>query len=216
MLNELMKRLAARNERRADERVRRRFPVAWVRGNELVAALGLEISEKGILFAAKEAPPGAQVDVVMELGQRRVRARLLIVRRDPIQREGVAWTLIAGTYQGIAADDWDAVVRFCRDRPEPENKAAAELAAAHSDDDAYRLLPLKVQERLVAALVAAGRLAPGSDAKSPLLRLSYGGTSSRTGQHRLSVHSRRNVDGEVLHFESTLSVDDAGNVTLDR
>ena len=217
MLNELVKRLTGgKPDRRGAARVRVHFPLAWLRGTELVAGHGLEISEKGVLFATREAPPGPQVDVAMELGKRRVRARLTIERSGPITREGVEWSLIAADFQGIAADDWDAVVRFCKRRPDPANKAAGELAAlAGTDDDAYRLLPLRVQQHVVAVLIQAGRLAAGSDAKNPLLRMSYGGTT-RTGAHRLLVHSRRNDDDEVLLFDSVLTVDDAGNVTLDR
>jgi hypothetical protein len=218
LLNELVKRLSARKpDRRAAERVRARFGVAWLRGGtERVSAHGLEISEKGLLLATKAAPPGTELEVALDLGGRRIRARLKITRRDALNRDGVEWTLIAADFQGIAADDWDAVVRFCKQRPDPGNKAADELAAlAKTDDDAYRLLPLKVQERVVAMLVAAGRLAPSSDAKNPLLRISYGGPT-RTGGHVLLVHSRRNKDGEVLLFDSRITVDAAGNVTLER
>ncbi len=217
MLNELVKRLSARKpDRRAAERVRLQFGVVWLRGTERVPAHGLEISEKGLLLATKEVPAGAQLEVLLDLGGRRIRARLKIARRDALNRDGVAWTLVAADFQGIAADDWDAVVRFCRQRPDPGNKAADELAAlAKTDDDAYRLLPLKVQERVVATLVSAGRLAPESDAKNPLLRIAYGGATP-TGQHVLLVHSRRNKDGDVLLFDSRLTVDAAGNVKLER
>jgi hypothetical protein len=39
---------------------------------------------------------------------------------------------------------------------------------------------------------------------------------AKTGVHRLSVHSRLPNGGEVLFFDSILTVDDAGNVVLDR
>ena len=217
MLNELVKRFGAgKPDRRTAQRVRKRYAIAWLRGTDLIPGHGLEISEKGVLFATKEAPGARIVDVAMDLGARRVRARIAVTRSGPMTRDGVAWTIVAGDYQGIAADDWDAIVRFCKEQHDPGNKAAAELSAlAQIDDDAYRLLPLKVQERVVAALVAAGRLAPSTDAKNPLLRMTYDGTT-RAGTHRLLVHSRRNDDGEVLTFDSTLTVDDSGNVHLDR
>jgi hypothetical protein len=217
MLNELVRRMSAgKPDRRGAERLRKRFPIAWLRGGTLVPALGLEISEKGVLFATKDAPPGTSIDVAMDIGQRRIRARLTIARQGSMAREGVEWAVIAGVFQGIAADDWDAIVRFCKNIADPTNKGAEELAAiAGADDDAYRLLPLKVQERVVQALIGAGRLAPESDAKSPLLRMTYAG-KTRTGAHRLSVRSRRNVDGDVINFDSFLAVDDAGNVALDR
>lgn len=217
MLNELVRRMSAgKPDRRGAERLRKRFPIAWLRGGALVPALGLEISEKGVLFATKDPPPGTIVDVAMDVGQRRIRARLTVARQGSMAREGVEWAVIAGVFQGIAADDWDAIVRFCKNLADPTNKGAEELAAiATADDDAYRLLPLKVQERVVKALVGAGRLAPESDAKSPLLRMTYAG-KTRTGAHRLAVRSRRNLDGEVLNFDSFLAVDDTGNVAFDR
>jgi hypothetical protein len=201
LFNELLKRLGSRkSERRSADRVRRRYPIAWVKDGTLVPGLGLEISEKGILFATKESPPGTHADVALDLHGRRVRARLKIVRKGAMTRDGV---------------EWDAIVRFCKNLDDPGNKAAQELSALSGDDDAYRLLPLKVQQRVVAVLVTAGRLAPGSDAKNPLLRMSYD-SSTRAGEHRLAVHSRRLVDGELLSFDSILTVDDGGHVTLER
>jgi hypothetical protein len=217
MLNELLQRITGRSDRREAERVRKRFPIAWLKGQQLVPALGLEIGEKGLLFATKEAlPAGSSLDVALDLEGRRVRARLTVTRQGTMNHGGVEWAVVAGVFQGIAADDWDAVVRFCKGQAEPGNKAADELSAlAGIDDDAYRLLPLKVQQRIVALLAGSGRLAPESDAKNPLLRMSYAG-KTRGGAHRLAVHSRRQVDGEVLAFDSMLSVDDAGNVQLER
>jgi hypothetical protein len=217
MLNELVRRLSGTHDRREAERVRKRYPMAWLRGGTLVPGMGLEISEKGILFATKEAPPKSDtLDVALDLDGRRVRARVTIARQGTMAHGGTDYAVVAGVFQGIAADDWDAVVRFCKGIADPGNKAADELTAlAGTPDDAYRLLPLKVQERIVALLVAAGRLAPDGDAKNPLLRMHYVG-KTRTGQHRLSVHSRRNVDGEALTFDSLMTVDDAGNVHLDR
>jgi len=216
LFNELLKRLGSRkSERRGADRVRRRFPIGWIRDGTLVPGLGLEISEKGILFATKEGPPGAQVEVALDLHGRRVRARLKIVRKGAMTRDGVEWAVIACIFEGIAADDWDAIVRFCKNLDDPGNKAAQELSALSGDDDAYRLLPLRVQQRVVAILVKTGRLAPGSDAKNPLLRMSYDGSTHAT-EHRLAVHSRRLVDGELLQFDSVLIVDDNGSVTLEK
>ena len=217
MLNELVKRLGAgKPDRRSADRIRRRFPISWLRDGVLVPGQGLEISEKGILFATREPLPGGRVEVAIDLKGRRVRARLKVARQGSIARDGAAWQLIAGTYEGIAADDWDAIVRFCKNLADPVNKGAEELSAlGGDDDDAYRLLPLRVQERVVAALIAAGRLAAGSDPKNPLLRMSYSGKTV-TGTYRLAVHSRRVEDGEVLQFDSFVTIDDAGNVHLDR
>lgn len=215
MLNELVRRITGRPARR-EGWVRKRFPIAWLHETTLVPALGLEISEKGLLFATKDPPPDGSLDVALDVEGRRVRARLTAERKGAMVRDGIEWTVVGGLFQGIAADDWDAVVRFCKGEADPPNKAADELSAlAGIDDDAYRLLPLKVQQRIVATLARAGRLAPESDAKNPLLRMSYAG-KTREGQHRLAVHSRRHLDGEVLAFDSLLIVDDGGNIQLER
>jgi hypothetical protein len=215
MLNELVKRLGAtKSDRRTANRIRKRYQMSWIKDGAPVAATGLEISEKGLLFASRESPSGPEIDVALDLRGRHVRARLKIVRHGTVSRNGVEWAMIAAVFAGIAADDWDAVVRFCRNRAEPASKAADEFAA-RGDDDAYRLLPLRIQERVVALLVAAGRLAPGSEAKNPLLRISYSGTTP-TGAHRLAVHSRHATGDEVLQFDSFLTVDDSGKVSLER
>jgi hypothetical protein len=203
-------------DRRTADRTRRRYPIAWLRGSALVPALGLEISEKGVLFATRDAPPGRIVDVAIDIGGRRVRARVKVARQGTMARDGVDWALIAGVFEGIAADDWDAVVRFCKNFNAPTNKAAEELMAmAGADDDAYRLLPLRVQQRVVSALIDAGRLAANSRPESPLLRMSYSGKTS-AGAHRLAVHSRRHEDDEVLQFDSFVIVDETGDVHLER
>lgn len=119
-------------------------------------------------------------------------------------------------FEGIAADDWDAVVRYCKNFDEPGHKAADELSAlSDADDDAYRLLPLRIQQRVVAELVAAGRLGENSRPENPLLRMSSAGTTA-LGAQRLLVHSRRHVEGEVLQYDSVLIIDDAGTVRLER
>ncbi|MFN2461161.1 MAG: hypothetical protein ABR591_10800, partial [Candidatus Velthaea sp.] len=136
-------------------------------------------------------------------------------RTETAAREGVTWTLLACTFEGIAADDYDAIVRFIRDMPEPENKAQSEMAAAAmSGDDAYRLLPMSVQKHVVETLVKHGRLAAGADARNPLLRMKYLG--SKNGRHRFAVHSRVTSGDEIHQFDSAFTVDDAGIVTLDK
>ena len=125
MLNELVKRFGAnKSDRRGAARIRKRYEMAWEREGTLVPAVGLEISEKGLLFATRETPAGPRMDVALDLPGRRVRARLKIVRHGPIERDGVHWELIAAVYEGIAADDWDEIVRFCKNRPQPRNRAA--------------------------------------------------------------------------------------------
>ncbi|GAC1407911.1 MAG: hypothetical protein NVSMB64_15390 [Candidatus Velthaea sp.] len=215
MLNEIVRWMSERrSDRRTADRKRLQFSVGWLKGDEAVPGIGTEISLNGMLFATKRAPGVPSFNVVIELAGRRIKARLSTVRSESAMREGSSWTMLACTFEGIAADDYDAIVRLIRDLPEPENKAQGEIAAAAGSDDAYRLLPMSVQERIVRVLAEAGRLAPDSDPRHPLLRMKYLG--SKAGKHRFAVHSRSAVGDEIQQFDSTFTVDETGIVTLDR
>ncbi len=215
MLNELFRWMAdKKTDRRASDRKRVQFPIGLIRGDEIVSGVGTEISLNGLFFATKTKPPTPSFNVVMDVAGKRIRARLSTVRTESAMRENQQWHLVAATFEGIAADDYDAIVRFVKDLPEPENKAQSEIAkAAAEGDNAYRLLPMPVQKRIVDLLVGAGKLAPGSDPRNPLLRMSYLG--SKNGKHRFAVHSRKSVADEIRAFDSTFVVDDEGVVTLE-
>lgn len=216
MLNEIARWMSDRKtDRRTADRKKLQFTVNWQRGNELVPGIGTEISLNGLAFATKTSPPATSFNAVIDLNHRRFKARLLTVRTEKLSREGAAWSMLACTFEGIASDDYDAIVRFIRDLPEPENKAQGEIAAAAAGaDDAYRLLPLNVQKRIVEMLIEAGRIAENADARNPLLRMKLVG--SRNGQYRFAVHSRNSVGDEIRQFDSAFTVSDAGTVTLDR
>jgi hypothetical protein len=216
MLNEIVRWMSERkNDRRTADRKKVQFAVNWQRGNESVAGVGTEISLNGLAFATKTAPPTPSFNVAIDLGGRRFRARLSTVRTESTVRDGATWTILACTFEGIAADDYDAIVRFIRDMPEPESKAQNEIAAAAaSGDDAYRLLPLTVQARIVELLQQAGRLAPESDSKNPLLRMKYLG--SKSGKHRFAIHSRVTIADEIRQYDSIFVVDETGAITVER
>jgi len=215
MLNELFRWMSdKKTDRRASDRKRVQFPVGQIRGDEIVSGIGTEISLNGLFFATKSKPPTPSFNVVMDVAGKRIRCRLATVRTESAMRDNQQWHLVAATFEGIAADDYDAIVRFIKDIPEPENKAQSEIAkAAAEGDNAYRLLPMPVQRRIVDLLVGAGRLATGSDPRNPLLRMSYLG--SKNGKHRFAVHSRKTVADEIRAFDSTFTVDDEGVVVLE-
>jgi hypothetical protein len=216
MLNEIVRWMSDRKtDRRTADRKKVQFSVAWVRGEEMIAGIGTEISLNGMAFATKTAPPTPSFNVLFDVSGRRYKARLTTVRSEAVMREGASWTVLACTFEGIAADDYDAIVRFIRDLPEPDNKAQADMAAAAaSGDDAYRLLPMGVQKRIVDILMQNGRLSPESDPRNPLLRMKYLG--SKAGKHRFAVHSRVAVADEIQQYDSAFTVDETGITTLDK
>lgn len=127
----------------------------------------------------------------------------------PVWRYGVQYT-------GIGADDWDALVRFCsNENVNVENKAQKELELVRMQaDDVARLIPQRLQERLLAMLVQSRRLAPVEKDKIPLVQYFYGGTVKRNNKlmHRLEIHSRINDEatGEHISHDTRFLFDDAG------
>ena len=158
MFNELSKMFGGKQkERRHSPRKKGRFNVSWVKnGNELVAGLGMEISLNGMLFATQNPPDSPDFDIIMELGSRKIRTRLHTARKGSIVRDNMQWSVLGCTFSGIAADDYDALVRYCKDMHEVGNKAAEQLASMDKTDDAYRMLPMRVQQHVLDALIRLG------------------------------------------------------------
>jgi len=217
LFNELTKLFSGKQkERRHSPRKKARFNISWVKnGTELVPGIGTEISLNGLLMATKSPPGVPDFDIIMELGSRKIRTRLHTARSGTIQREGTQWTVLGCTFSGIAADDYDALVRFCKDMHEVGNKAAEQLAAMDKNDDAYRMLPMRVQQHVLDALTRLGRLDPPQPNQQPLLRMSSLGTQA--GKHRLAVHSR--ISGghgaDPQQFDSVIVIDETGTVKVE-
>jgi hypothetical protein len=217
LFNELTKLFGGKQkERRHSPRKKARFNISWVKnGNELIPGIGMEMSLNGLLLATKTAPGVPDFDIIMEIGGRKIRTRLHTARSGSILRENQQWTVIGATYSGIAADDYDAIVRFCKDIPESANRAATELAAKDKTDDAYRMLPMRVQQRVLDALIRLGRLDMPQPNQQPLLRMSPLGTDK--GMQRLAVHSRiaggHGADPQT--FDSVIAIDESGTVKVE-
>jgi len=218
LFNELTKLFGGKQkERRHSPRKKARFNISWVKnGNELIPGVGMEMSLNGLLMATKTAPGVPDFDIIMEIGGHKIRTRLHTARSGSIIRENQQWTVIGATYSGIAADDYDAVVRFCKDQPmEVHNRAAAELAAMDKSDDAYRMLPMAVQRHVLDALIRLGRLDMPQPNQQPLLRMSSLGSAG--GKHRLAVHSRiaASAGMDPQAFDSVIIIDETGNVKVE-
>lgn len=205
-------------DQRSYPRKSERFAVSWIGNDDLQKpATGVELSASGIVFQMKDRPPGKEVNVAFTIRNREIKARLAIKRSDKVPAGGMVLFRFACNFMGIAADDWDAIVRFVNDEPEPENKAADDLKEAQSkDDDAYRLLPLKVQNRLIGTLVKANRLEPPRKDHLPVLRMHFIASTREadgTQTHRVNVHSRKCIDDKWYAFDTQFSIDAKGNVT---
>jgi hypothetical protein len=211
LFNELTKLFSGqKKERRHSPRKKVRFNIAWIKGKEMIPGIGMEISLNGCLVAFKSPPESSDFDIVMDIG-RKVRCRLKTARKGTLLRESQQWTLLGCSFSGIAADDYDALVRFCKGQKESENKAARELASMDKTDDAYRMLPMRVQQQVLAVLVRMGRLEMPQANQQPLLRMSSIGMEN--GKHKLAVHSRISQGhGDTQTFDTVIVIDDSGAV----
>jgi hypothetical protein len=219
VFNELTKLFSAKSkERRQFPRKKVRYGIQWIKGpGEFQPGIVTDMSLNGLFFATKFPPPPTekQFDVILDIGTRKVRLRLKVAHTASFTRGAEQWTVFGCGFSGVAADDYDALVRVLKDIPESANKAAAELAALDKTDDAYRMLPMKVQERVLEALVRLGRLEMPAANQQPLLRMSDLGRDGP--KKRVAVHSRipGGAGGEPQAFDSILVIDEAGMVKVE-
>jgi hypothetical protein len=213
MFDTIAKIMGLHREQRAYPRKCGKFAVSWGNGQRQGRGTGSEISANGLIFACAEDIGTEEVTVAFMVAQKERKARLRIVRRDSGQTASGTLHQYAGNFVGIAADDWDALMRFVHDEPEPENKAAAELEErGKQDDDAYRSLPLRIQQRLISMLVAANRLDQPLEGQAPTIRVNViGKAKSKEGASvlRVNIHSRRRVDGESYAYDSQFQISEA-------
>ncbi len=189
------------------------FPVAWLVADHVQKpGKGLEISGKDVVFMLNERPPGKDFNILLQIRGRRIPVRVEVVHEE-ISQGGHRFGC---KYMGLKADDWDAINRYVNDEPEPENKAADELKEQqHKPDDAYRVIPMAVQEKLVAILVQTNRLEPPAEGQAPALRMNYLGASKKadgTKLHNVTIHSRRQINDEWVAFDTQFRIDEAGNI----
>lgn len=186
-------------------------PTGWIGAG----AIDISASGMGLISSEKFVKDEVNLRIVIEDKAIVARAKQVwcipgTLQGKPVYRYGVSYT-------GIGADDWDALVRFCNSEPVTvENKAQKELEMVRMQaDDVARLIPTRLQERLLTMLVQARRLAPLEKEKTPLVQYSYGGTVKMAGgklYHRLQIHSRviDELSGEAVSHNTRFLFDDSG------
>jgi hypothetical protein len=180
--------------------------------------IGLELSPNGLMFIIPDAIAANEYNLVLQIGENKIPVRVRAVRSDVVLHQGKNWNRYTGEFTGIAADNWDKVCRFVNDEPEPQDRRKMQnQEMARQSDDAYRLLPLAIQQKIVDLLVEKHRLDRPNPGQPPLLKLFYGGIVKRPGKkpaHRVNVHSRKSGNDEMLAFDTRFLVDDDGTVTI--
>lgn len=178
---------------------------------------GVDISASGMGLISPSKFPKDEVNFRIIIEDKSVLARAKQVWCIPGTVQGKPVFRYGLQYTGISADDWDALVRFCNnDAVTVENKAQKELEMVRMQaDDVARLIPTRLQDRLLTMLVQARRLAPLEKDKTPLVQYSYGGVLKRNGKqfHRLQIHSRvaDELTGHAAAYDTRFLFDDSGN-----
>jgi hypothetical protein len=180
--------------------------------------VGVDISPNGLVYIIPQTVTAREHTIEIRLRDRTIPLHVKIVRSDVVDHQGAHWNRYMVEYQGIAADDWDLIVRHVNDSPEPRHRRKMQNQEMIKQvDDAYRLLPLAVQRKIVAVLVEQKKLAPPKPGQTPLLKLFYGGLRKMPGKppaHRFNVHSRIRVNDDTMAYDTRFLVDDAGDVSL--
>lgn len=181
-------------------------------------AIGLDISGGGLCVLTQEPVGKDEFEVRATIETRLVRLRARAVWQDTVTHQGKSVWRYGMRFTGISADDWDAIVRYTSDKDvEEQNKAQQELTTIRmTPDDADRLLPSKLQQRLLGMLVERRRLAPLREHVTPLVQYFYSGVVRHNDQmmHRLTIQSKVvGPQGDEM-FETRFVFDDKGETVL--
>jgi hypothetical protein len=214
--------LGRSGDRRQYKRRAGAFHLWWQTGTpekpEMKPGIGVEISPSGLMFLLPDRIGTPEYNLVLRINDKKMPVRVRHVRGDQVTHHGRTWNRYMGEFLGIAADNWDTICRYVNEEEEPQDRRKMQnQEMAKQTDDAYRLLPMAIQQKIVAMLIAKNRLDAPHPGQTPLLKLFYGGLVKRAGKspaHRVNVHSRKTINDELVAFDTRFLVDDEGNVTF--
>ena len=210
--------LGRAGDRRQYQRRAGAFHVWWLpdasKPGDLRQGIGMEVSANGLVFIIREKIESKELNLIVRLREQRIPIRCKTIRTDTVQHKNDTWNRYSCEFSGIAADHWDAVVRYVTDTPEPVDRRTPENPAAAQTDDAYRLLPVAIQNKIVAALVASKKLDEPKPGQTPLIKIFYGGLVNSGGKkaHRFNVHSRIKAKDEMIAYDTRFLVSEEGDV----
>jgi hypothetical protein len=177
-----------------------------------VPVLGTAVSREGVSFVSQHRLVETELQFTFVLRDRPIPSRVHVDESEAMQAPERVVHRYFCSFIAIAADDWDAVVRYVENKPEPKK-----LAFAKKTDDEFRSLPSAVQSSIVDVLVRAKRLNAPAPGTVPLIRMVAGSIrdlgQSRTAQDVL-IHSRVRVDEHIHEFDTRFRVFSSQRVEL--
>ncbi|HEY1976552.1 MAG TPA: hypothetical protein VGG89_08410 [Candidatus Baltobacteraceae bacterium] len=214
--------LGRAGDRRQYKRRTGTFHLWWQAGTvekpDMKPGIGIELSPNGIQFLLPDKIASAEYNLVLRIHDHKMPVRVRHVRNDQVTHHGRTWNRYMGEFTGIAADNWDRLCRYVNEEDEPQDRRKMQnQEMAKQTDDAYRLLPKAVQDKIVDMLVQKHRIDRPQPGQTPLLKLFYGGLVKQAGKppaHRVNVHSRLSVNGEFTAYDTRFLVSDDGTVTF--
>jgi len=205
--------------RREHERTKRGYKAAYtLDGTTWEPAIGVDLSDEGMSVLTQREIGDKPVMFRATLDSRLVTMRCIAIWNSKVNHNGKQVHCYGLKFVGIAADDWDAVVKFVGGgAPEEKNKAQEELASVKlQEDDVARMLPKAFQQKLFAELVKRHRLAPLEEQPTPLVQFEYGGIAPWRGKnmHRLTVHSKLTDGKKEERFSTRFMFDESGKEVI--
>ncbi len=190
---------------------RGKFSGLAVCGGRSVPVLGTSVARQGIAFVSPLALAQRELELSFRLRERLIPTRVRVDESDTVPTPKRIVYRYFCSFVAIAADDWDAVVRYVDNRPEP-----AVRAAVRPSDDEFRALPIAVQSAIARNLVRVGRLEPPAPGTLPLIRMIAippGARSDRTAQDVL-IHSKVGRADGMRSFDTRFRVYANGRIEL--
>jgi hypothetical protein len=169
-----------------------------------ISVVGTTVSREGVAFVSPLQLAVPELAFTFTLRERTIPSRIRLDKGEPMQSPERIVHRYFCTFVAIAADDWDAVVRYVENKPEPKKVDFTPKA-----DEEFRALPVAIQNAIVEHLVRAKRLVPPTSGTVPLIRLTAGSIrdlgNGRTTQDVL-IHSRILVDGETRAYDTRFRI----------
>jgi hypothetical protein len=189
------------------------FPARLLTAGSSVAAIGTVAAKSGFAFVVRAPIAAREVAMRIVVRERPMDVRVRIERSDVVTIKTERWNRHFCSFCAIAADDWDAFVRYVKDEPEPVVAPRRESVA----DDDFRMLPAAVQKLIIGELVRQRRLVAPESGAQPLLRFRSEGTrriSDGRSVQTVVVESRIRVENELQRFHTRFMIWSNGVVEL--
>jgi hypothetical protein len=186
------------------------FALSWSKPNRpSINCYGVRLTPTKVVFRTPLPPSQKEFDIEFQINERLLHARVSSERPRLVATPAGYQHELVCRFLGIAADDWDCLMRYLRG----ETEAAVPAPYFDSDepDDEFRGLPMMTQQQIIADLVEKGHLNRPVPGVAPLIRMRHEGTEEiRQGMAivRFAIRSRfiHPDNGTKFDFESKYAI----------